>query len=321
MQETLLDEEARAKLESLGDISYARGAAEKLPEEARRLLPGSTACITSWGSPRLDAALLDSADTLELMAYGAGSVKPVVSDEMWARGIKVTSSAAANGIDVAYTSLALMVLGWKNVFRLSKEMAEARTLRPEGLKARELYHSVVGIIGAGHIGRWVIELLKGIEPYILLYDPYVSEQEARQMGVTKCAALSELVEASDVISVHAPSLPQTKHMLNRQILSLMKPRAVLVNTARGALIDEAALVEVMQGTERFACLDVTDPEPPALESPLRKLPNVLLTPHLAGSVHDGIARMGAYAVEEVRRYLAGEPLMNEVTPDMIGRIA
>lgn len=110
-------------------------------------------------------------------------------------------------------------------------------------------------------------------------------------------------------------------MLNAGNLALMKDHSILINTARGALVDEAALIALLRTRPIFACLDVTDPEPPAPDSPLRTMPNVLLTPHLAGCVGSGLKRLGATAAEEVRRFLTGEPLINEVTREMLPRLA
>ncbi|BCW99237.1 MAG: dehydrogenase [Armatimonadota bacterium] len=288
---------------------------------ARNLLRGARACITGWGSPALTADVLAEAELLGLVAHAAGSVKAFVSDALWERGVRVTSAAPALAVDVAWTTVALMVLARKNVFLLREHLRQGGWKPMPGWPSSELYGAVIGLVGASHVGRCVIRLLENSGARLLLYDPYVSGEEAARLGVEKREALDQLIAESDIVSLHAPKLPETHHMLNAGNLHLMKDHSILINTARGALIDEAALIELLRTRPIFACLDVTDPEPPAPDSPLRTLPNVLLTPHVAGCVGSGLKRLGAAAAEEVRRFLAGEPLLNEVTREMLPRLA
>jgi phosphoglycerate dehydrogenase-like enzyme len=165
----------------------------------------------------------------------------------------------------------------------------------------------------------VIELLKPYDVDILLYDPFVDEAGAAELGVIK-VDLDELLTQSDVVSLHAPANKATYHMLNAKGLARMKDDALLINTGRGTLIDEQALIAELQKGRFFAFLDVTDPEPPALDSPLRSLPNVVVTPHIAGCI-ENCNHMGELAVEELRRFFAGEPAVYQITYEMFQRIA
>ena len=156
---------------------------------------------------------------------------------------------------------------------------------------------------------------------MLLYDPFVSDERAAALGCKK-ASLEELLRASDIVSIHAPSIPETYHMFNEETIGMMKDDAVLINTARGSLIDEQALYAHMKaGKLKYACLDVTDPEPPAADNPLRTLPNCIMTPHLAGLANNGLKRIGAFVCDEIERFLKGEKLVAEVTEDMLARMA
>ena len=147
-----------------------------------------------------------------------------------------------------------------------------------------------------------------------------SNAAASSIGSRQCAlAWKCSASRADIVSLHAPAVPSTYHMLSRALLQEMQDDAVLINTARGALIDEPALIDELRKGRFFAFLDVTDPEPPALDSPLRSLPNVVVTPHLAGCITD-CTRMGEMAVEELRRFFAGEPPLHPITPDQFGRI-
>ncbi|MEJ5247664.1 MAG: hydroxyacid dehydrogenase [Caldilinea sp.] len=282
------------------------------------LLPPADACITGWDVAPIDADVLAAAPKLRAIAHTGGSVKRFVSEAVWARNIHVTSAAPALAQDVAETTLGLIIVGVKRILPLSQHVREGGWREHPAWPAREVHSSVIGIVGASNVGRRVIELLRPFHASILLYDPYVNETEATRLGVTK-VELAELARRADVISLHAPALPSTRHMIDRSLLRLMKDDAVLINTARGALIDEEALVEELAKGRFFAFLDVTDPEPPAPDSPLRRLPNVVVTPHLAGCITD-CTHLGEMAVEELRRFFAGEPPLNRITPDQFGRI-
>ena len=139
------------------------------------------------------------------------------------------------------------------------------------------------------------------------------------MGVKK-VELEEMLAQADIVTLHAPAKPDTYQMLDARRLALLKDDALLINTARGTLIDEAALIAELSQGRFFAFLDVTDPEPPAPDSPLRRLENVVVVPHLAGCIED-CGRMGEMAVEELRRFFAEQPPLYQVKPDMFGQIA
>ncbi|MCO6449598.1 MAG: hydroxyacid dehydrogenase [Caldilineales bacterium] len=282
------------------------------------LLPAADAIITSWDVAALDADVLAAAPNLRAMAHMGGSVKRFVSEAVWERGVSVTSAGLALAIDVAETTLGLMIVGMKRVWPLGQHVREGGWRETSWWPARELFAKEVGIIGASNVGRHVITLLQNFSVHILLYDPFVSAEDADRLGVEK-VELDDLLQRADVISLHAPSKPDTFHLLNAERLALMKDDALLINTARGTLIDEQALIRELETGRFFAFLDVTDPEPPSAESPLRSLPNVVVIPHIAGCI-ENCGRMGELAVEELRRFFAGEPPIYPVRPDMFARI-
>jgi len=283
------------------------------------LLTEADGCITSWGVARLDADVIAAAPRLKAMAHMGSSVKRFVSDALWERGIHVTTAGPALARDVAETTLGLMIVGMKRIWPLGQHVRDGGWRESAYWPSRELHGKTVGIVGASHVGRHVIELLRPFDALVLLYDPYVTAEEAAQLGATP-VELDDLVRRADVISLHAPAKPDTRHLLDADRLALMKDDALLINTARGSLIDEQALIAKLSKGRFFAFLDVTDPEPPAADSPLRRLENVVVTPHLAGCIED-CGRMGEMAVEELRRFFAGEPPLYRVTPVMLGRIA
>ena len=323
LTEQLFTEEALARIGELGRVTINPGRERPTVEETIQLIEGAQACVTSWGCQPMTDQILDAAPDLGIIVYAAGSVKPIVTDAVWERGITVTSGAAVIAIDVAETALAWTICSLKRFWQIPTYTRQGLWREPEvGIdRVRETYGLTIGVIGAGHVGRNYIRLVRnlGIEE-VLLYDPYCTAEQAAELGATK-VELEELLRRSDVVSVHAPALPSTRHMLNADNLALMKDDAVLLNTSRGQNIDEEALIAELEKGRLFACLDVTDPEPPAADSRLRSLPNVVLTPHIAGSVNNGRKRLGDHAVEELRRFFAGEPPLHQVTREMLDRIA
>ena len=183
------------------------------------------------------------------------------------------------------------------------------------------YDRTIGIVGASLIGRRVIQLLDAFPHLdVALYDPFVSSDEADELGVTKLE-LTELCAASDILSIHAPALATTHHMIGAEQLAALRDGATVINTARGWLLDHDALITHLTSGRLRAVLDVTDPEPLPDDSVLRTLPNVYLTPHLAGTQGSELGRMAEYAAEEVRRWSAGEPGLNEVHKEQLDRLA
>ena len=286
------------------------------------LLPEADACITSWGVAQLDAGVIAAAPRLRAMAHMGSSVKRFVSDEFWERDIQMTSAGITLARDVAETTLGMMIVGRKRIIPLSQHVRQGGWRDSpawDRWDARELTRSTVGIIGASNVGRHVISLLGAFEVEVLVYDPYLSEDDAKGLGVTK-VDLADLLRRSHTVSLHCPSLEATHHIIDAEAMALIRDDALLINTARGDLIDEPALVTELSKGRFFAFLDVMNPEPPAPDSPLRFLDNVVLTPHTAGCI-ENCTRMGELAVEELRRYFAGEPPVYRITREMFDRIA
>jgi phosphoglycerate dehydrogenase-like enzyme len=279
-----------------------------------------------WGCPPLDLSVVDRAPNLGLFAYAAGTVKQTVDPAVFDRGIRITSGAVANAEPVAEFTLAAILFCNKDVFwqrdvrRIPRDPA-LRHFRPPSTVAVGNYDKTIGIVGASLIGRRVIELLAPFPRLqVALYDPYVDHQEAAALGVAKLD-LDELCSTSDIVSIHAPDLPSTRHMIGAAQLAAMRTGATVINTARGALLDHDALRAEAASGRLYAVLDVTDPEPLPDTDPLWSLPNVFLTPHLAGSLGTELGRMIDHAVDEIDRWRVGRPARNEITKDQLPRLA
>lgn len=279
--------------------------------------------VTSWGCPSVNAEVIDRMPRLQLIAHLAGSVKGFLDDVVWRRGIRVTNAVAANAKPVAEYTVAAILFANKRVFQLNRFYTTHRENRaPWTREAPGVgnYRKTVGILGASHVGRLVIEYLKPYDMRILLYDPYVTPLAAREIGAMK-VGLSELMSASDVVSLHAPLLKETQQMIGARELALMNDHATLINTARGGIIDQDALLDELSKGRLFAILDTTDPDVLPADSPFFELPNVFLTPHIAGSLGRETQRLTDYIVAEVERFSTGRALKHLVRREQLVRLA
>ena len=312
----------RDELESLVALVEASAVdLNRLPADA---LGDIEILVGSWGCNVLDEALLARMPKLQLLAYAAGSVKHTVTPTTWDHGVVVSSAAAANAVPVAEFTFAAIVMIAKDVFRFRDRHRESRGRDPVSgvgptgeLGTRGLR---VGVIGASAIGRLVVERLATLDGSVAVSDPFLDDGAARVLGIA-LMDLDDLFSWADVVTVHAPALPSTHHLVDAERLARMHDGAWLVNTARGSLVDTEALTRECVGGRLNALIDTPDPEPLPTDSPLYDLPNVVLTPHIAGSMGNEISRMGDLAVAEVRRHLSGEPLAHEVHAEDLGRIA
>jgi phosphoglycerate dehydrogenase-like enzyme len=282
-------------------------------ERAAHLLPHLDVLLTGWGAPRVDPALLDRAPKLVAVLHAAGTVKGHVDRACLERGLRVSSAAAANAVPVAEFTVAAILLAGKRAFRLQRLYRDVRALRmwPREVPAIGNYGKTVGIVGASRIGRLVLERLRPFDFARLVCDPFLPAEEAASFGAEK-VELDDLLRRSDVVSLHAPSLPETRHLLDARRLALLRDGAVLVNTARGALVDGGALAAELVSGRIDAVIDTTEPEVLPPDSPLYDLPNVFLTPHIAGAMGAETRRLAALALDELERLAQGGPLAHEV---------
>ena len=281
---------------------------------------GSTVIVTSWDSPKIDKEILGVCPDLKAVIHGAGSVKPVVSDEFIARKIRITNSAVAIGEGVAESALGFAISACKGFYTLSEDTKSGLWNENIKTKVTDFYDITVGVISGGYVGRHMVKLLKNFHVDILMYDPILTKEQIEQIGAQK-VELDELLRSSDVVTIHAPAIPQTENMLNSDNLKLIKDGAVLINTARGTIIDEKALIKELKKGRFFACIDVTNPEPPAKDNELRSLSNVVLTPHIAGTATNGLKRVALHVCEEIERLVGGEKMRTEVDLNQLSRLA
>jgi phosphoglycerate dehydrogenase-like enzyme len=289
--------------------------------QAPEALARADVLLTGWGCPRIDATALDRMPRLRLVAHAAGTVKGHVDPVCWERGVQVTTAAAANAVPVVEFALAQILLAGKDVLGATARYA-AGAPRPqhEGEPLVGNYGRVVGIIGASTIGRGVLERLRTFDLRLLLADPTITPEEAGRLGA-ELVPLDTLMASSDVVSLHAPLLPGTVGMVGAAQLAALRDGATFINTARGRIVDHQALRRELVSGRISAMLDVTDPEPLEPGDELFGLPNVLLTPHIAGSMGNELHRMAALALDEVEHLAAGVPLRHPVQLEDLARMA
>jgi phosphoglycerate dehydrogenase-like enzyme len=304
--------EERARLEASLDFA--------LPPQTAREHVALTAAqratveviVTSWGMPALTPEFLQLYPRLRAVFCGAGSARGFVTEASWRHGVRIITAAEANGLPVAEFAFAQTILGLKRAWlQATAVRAEKRFVRT-GPTPTGTFGSTVGLLALGHIGRLMARRLQTIDVKVLAYDPYVSPEDARALGVT-LTTLEDLFARSDVVSCHLPLIPETERMLRGAHFRSLRPGAVFINTARGEVVAEKELIEVLrERPDVLAVIDVTDPEPPRGDSPLFEMPNVFLTPHIAGSLGPECRRLGASIATDVELYVRGRPITNEV---------
>ncbi len=289
----------------------------------KNLIRDADIILSTWGMPRLTSELVKAASKLKIIIYGASSVKHFVHEDLFRRSIVVTSAASANGRVVAEFTVAVMTLCLKNLWFVvgSPKKIDAYFRREVPWSALGGFEgATIGIIGASAVGREVIKLLSSYPCDIMLFDPFLDEYECSALGAQK-VTLENLFSNADIVSLHAPLLEELRHMVNEQLLRRMKDGSWFINTARGALVDEIALIRELESGRINAVLDVTDPEPPSPASRLYTLPNVVVTPHIAGAIGSDCKRMGDLCLRELNRYLCGKDPLYPVTWERLRSMA
>lgn len=316
----LWEGENHENLSALATLRFQEQEERISEEELTDLIQDCEVAISGWGTPAFSPRVLDAAPHLRVIAHSAGTIKRLLPPEVFERGITVVHAAAAIAPAVAEMTLLLMLMCCRDVHHLDRQMKEGVRWPQTEMLGLELTGSRVGVIGAGHTGRNVIRLLHAFGIDIWVYDPYLSADRARDLGV-RSVALAELMAHCPIITVQAPPTRETYHMIGPDLLALIQDGALFINTARSHVVDADALYASLRENRYQAALDVFDTEPLPVDSRLRSLPNVTLTPHIAGKSENARKRQGALIVDELRRYARGEPLTQQVTLDMLDTMA
>jgi phosphoglycerate dehydrogenase-like enzyme len=327
--EVLFTAETEQELREIAQVTFREKRDRLTSEELAALIPSYDCLLGGWGTPRLTDDVLDAADALKLYMHSAGSIKSIVPPKVFDRGIVVTHGAGAIATGVADLSVCLIWMMLRLPHRMDaalkagagwNEAKEPGFGQPAPSLGYELSGQRIGVLGAGHTGRHFIKLVRSLGCEVRVYDPYLSEERAAELGVIK-SDLDDLLAQCRIVSCQLPTTDETHHMIGARELGLLQDGAILTNTARSWVMDQDALLAELQSGRIQAALDVFDQEPLPEDSPFRRLDNVILTPHVAGGTIEARHRQGQYMVQELRRFLSGEPLRYQVTKDMLPTMA
>jgi phosphoglycerate dehydrogenase-like enzyme len=293
----------RARLAELLDINpdvIEPSVVERNPE----ILGDIELLITGWGAPALTEKLLAAAPRLRAVFYGGGACTHLINDAVTRRGIQITGADAANAMPVVEFTCAQIIMCLKKVWQAQRDLRQTGLWAPPA-NCATTYRSRIGLVSLGEICWRVAQRLADLDVEVLAYDIKPDQALAQEYGL-RYTSLEELFASCDVISLHAPLTADTTGMVNRKLLASMKHGASLINTARGRIIDEPALIDVLRlRPDLFAVLDVLAHEPPAIDHPLLNMDNVVVTPHIAGSIGRECERLGQCMIHEIEQYLAG----------------
>lgn len=282
---------------------------------------GTRVLISSWVTPRLEDKVLAAFPDLELLAHTGATVRPFVSPQLFDRNIAVTQAGEAMGPPVAEVALTFTLSLLHQVHRFSQELHTGSDFGGTGARAqREIRGALIGVIGASRTGRHYISMARALGAHVQVYDPFLDDAQALSLGVTR-GSLDHIMATSQIVAVHAPTLPETHHMIGARELALMPNGAGLVNTARSWLVDEQALIAEARSGRIDVAVDVFDQEPMSLDHPFRSMSNVLLTPHRAAGTVEGRLRGGDIVVQEIAAHLAGQPLAHAIVSSDLEHMA
>ena len=314
-REEIFAPETLDRLESFADVVYHQGTDNMKEEELVASITGRQGLVTCWGSPSITDEVLEAAPELRIISHSAGSIRTYIHEGVFERGITVTNASSAIAVSVSETTLGLIFGSLRHLMDHNERLRGGKGGGDFG-PTHELTGSTVGIVGMGEVGRRVMNLLGAFNCRILVYDPHRPGDQIERNGGTP-VALEDLMAESDIVSIHAPNIPSNYHMITADLLGMLRDDALLVNTARGELIDEDALIREAGSGRIRAALDVF--EAPAVEvaAKLEGAPHAILTPHIAGRSTEARRRQGEVVVEDLGLFFSGNTPKNLVTREML----
>lgn len=298
------------RLEVAGEVVWNPWSRQFSIPELTDALVDTEVCLTGWHVPCLDHDLLQRADRLRLVAHLGGTVAPVASESLYGRGVRVCSGNSVMAKVVAEAILGYFLCGLRNVVHFDRSLHDEPGWLRDIERCRSLFGRTVGFVGLGSVGRALLDLLRPFGVTVLVYDPYLDRTALESWSFADQVDLEECLRSSDVVSVHAARTEETRNLMNADRLSRLRDGALLVNAARGAIIDEDALVAELESGRFSVVLDVFVEEPLPDDSPLRRMRNVILSPHISGVPSHSL--IGEAMVEEVERHIAGAELRHEI---------
>lgn len=307
-----LPKENIERLNALGTVHYNKKGRQFKKDELRELLPQMDAVISGWGSPLIGKEVLSDKHPA-ILAHVGGSVAPYTDEGTFEKGVRVVSANRVYAKSVAEGTLAYILCALRNIPYWDREVRAGRW-RSEDAQSFGLFGKKIGLTAYGTIPSFLVPLLRAFDAEILVRSGHMSDADCAALGVKK-AELDEIFATCDIISVHNALTEKTRGLIDGRLLGMIRDDAVLVNTARGAVINEAAMIKELQKNRFTACLDVFEQEPLPLDSALFKMDNVILVPHMASPTSDLHPASGRAVIEDIGRLMRGEPLEYEIKGD------
>ena len=299
------------RLKEIGEVERNPLDRSFTAEELCERIPDVDILLTHWGTPKIDETILDHAPKLRLVAHAAGSVAGIASEALYQRGIPVISANPVMARYVAESVLGYMIAA---THRFPQTDAVLRSGGWDKLENRQssLFGANIGLIGLGAVGRQLLDLLAPFHCRVSVYDPYLPEDALGQWDFAERCDFEKTMN-NPIVSVHASKTPETYRMIGKDALALLPRGAVLINSARGSIIDTEALIDALKEKRIYAVLDVYEREGPGKirEELLQLTDNTLLQPH-AAAITAG-ARMTEAVIEDIGRFVRGEPLQLRVS--------
>lgn len=313
---TFLTQENMALLKSFGEVREISG--ELSPENAAAQIGDSEVYMTCWDSPRLSKVVLDSAPDLKLLVHLGGTVAPFVSEEMYQRGIRVISGNAYFARSTAEGALAYILAAQRNIPFYSTELKEKRHWKCENAPNMSLIGKTVGLVSFGAVAKNLAEMLQPFGVNLLVYDIVPIPDELKKRYSITQVSLEELFSAAEIISVHTPLNSATHRLIGAELFDRIKPNALFVNTSRGGVIDQNALIKALESGHFRAVTDVYEQEPPAPDCGLYSAPNLIMMPHMGGPTLDLRSRIAEMLIREAHGFIdCSEKLRNEIKQNTV----
>lgn len=309
--DSFLTPKAMETLRTLGQVEQNPYDRQLEVEEVVELAKDADVLITSWGSCKYFKKDIEKMPNLMMIAHAGGTVATVVAPDVYETNVKVISGNDVFAKSVAEGCLCYILAALRRLEHYMGVMREGG-FRTNVFENRGLFGKKVGIVGFGTIARHLLNLIRWFDLEVLIYSSHLTDEEAATYGA-RTASLEEIFSECDVISIHASNTEKTRGMITRQLMESMKSDALLVNTARGAVIDEPAMFELLLAGRFYAALDVFAQEPPAPDAPIRQCKNALLMPHMGGPTMDMRGVVTTELCKDIARLQKGEPLQYEIS--------
>ncbi len=312
IRESFLPKQVRDRLETIADVEYNCTDHNWTPNELREKLAGVDVALTGWGTALFDGYVLEKADKLKLIAHTGGSVTPVMSDEAYDRGIRVISGNDMYAESVAESVIAYALTALRKIPDYLERTGNGGWYE-NGEVWEGLLDQTVGIIGFGMTSRHLMRMGRAFRlKFKVLEKPYLTEDVQKEYGF-EVASLEEIFSTCKVVSLHCGMTKSYYHLVNEKLLGMMPDGALLINTARGAVIDENALTAELKKGRIRAILDVYEEEPLKADSELRKLPNAYCIPHMGGPTYDRRWLISMALIDDILRFEKKEEMKLEIT--------